>query len=257
MLRVESEGPLLRVTLNRPEVRNAFNDELIAGLSEVFLGVEAGKTRAIILAGEGDAFCAGGDMQWMRKAAAYTEEQNYEDALKLAKLFQSMVECPAVVISRVHGPAFGGGCGLVCASDVAVASENALFAFSEVKLGLVPATISPFVIPKIGHGHARALFATGEAFGADHALRIGLVHEVAADLDGAIEKKLKAILSAGPNAVARAKTLAAAEPLSLEDAARLLAKFRSSEEGKEGLSAFLEKRRPSFATSVPKAAEPL
>lgn len=246
MLRVEPDGPLLRVTLNRPEVRNAFNDEVIAQLHNVFTEVRTGGIRAVILAGEGEAFCAGGDLQWMRKAAEYTEEQNYEDALKLARLFDAMVHCPAVVISRVHGPAFGGGCGLVCASDIAIAGEKALFAFSEVRLGLVPATISPFVVPKIGHGHARALFATGEAFGAEHALRIGLVHEVASDLDKAIDKKLKVLLTAGPRAVAEAKRLAAGPVLGLEEAARLLARVRSGAEGKEGVAAFLDKRKANF-----------
>jgi len=249
MLRAEPDGPLLRVTLDRPEVKNAFNDELIAALHKTFTAVKLGETRAIILAGEGDAFCAGGDLQWMKKAATYTEEQNYEDALKLARLFQSMVDCPAVIIAKVQGAAFGGGCGLVSASDVAVAGPKALFAFSEVKLGLVPATISPFVIPKIGKGNARHLFSTGEAFGADHALRIGLVHEVAEDLDAAIEKKLKAILSAGPHACAAAKKLGNEAPLPLEDAARLLAKTRAGEEAKEGIGAFLEKRKANFVVT--------
>jgi methylglutaconyl-CoA hydratase len=249
MLLVESDGPLLSLTINRPEVKNAFNDELIAELSKAFSDIKLGETRAIILAGAGDAFCAGGDLQWMKKAANYTEDQNYEDALKLAKLFQAMVDCPAVVIARVQGAAFGGGCGLVSASDVAVAGPKALFAFSEVKLGLVPATISPFVIPKIGNGHARHLFSTGEVFGADHALRIGLVHEVAEDLDTAIDKKLKAILAAGPSAVAVAKKLGRDQPLDLENAARLLARVRASEEAKEGVSGFLEKRKASFVVS--------
>jgi methylglutaconyl-CoA hydratase len=249
MLRVENDGPLLRVTLNRPEVRNAFNDELIAELHKTFTSIRIGETRVVVLAGEGDAFCAGGDLQWMKKAAEYTEEQNYEDALKLANLFQAMVNCPAVVIARVQGAAFGGGCGLVSASDVAVAGEKALFAFSEVRLGLVPATISPFVIPKIGQGHARALFATGEAFGAEHALRIGLVHDVAEDLDAAIDKKIKTILAAGPHAAARAKALGWNEPLELETAARLLASVRAGDEGKEGVAAFLEKRKANFVVS--------
>jgi enoyl-CoA hydratase/carnithine racemase len=249
MLRVESDGPLLRVTLNRPEVKNAFNDELIAELHKAFAGVRLGETRVVVLAGEGDAFCAGGDLQWMKKAASYTEEQNYEDALKLAKLFQAMVDCPAVIIARVQGAAFGGGCGLVSASDVAIAGEKALFAFSEVRLGLVPATISPFVIPKIGQGHARALFATGEAFGAEHALRIGLVHEVSQDLDASIDKKIKTVLSAGPHAVAKAKALGWNQPLDLESASRLLASVRAGDEGKEGVAAFLEKRKATFVVS--------
>jgi methylglutaconyl-CoA hydratase len=249
MLRVESDGPLLRVTLDRPEVKNAFNDELIAALYKTFTSIRLGETRAVILAGEGDAFCAGGDLQWMKKAAGYTEEQNYQDALKLASLFQAMVDCPAVIVAKVQGAAFGGGCGLVAASDVGIAGPQALFAFSEVKLGLVPATISPFVIPKIGQGHARHLFSTGEAFGAEHALRIGLVHEISGDLDASVDKKLKAILSAGPNAAAKAKRLGGSEPLSLEDASRLLASVRASDEGKEGIGAFLEKRKANFVVS--------
>ncbi len=249
MLRVESDGPLLKVTLNRPEVKNAFNDELIAQLYETFSAITLGSARAVILAGEGDAFCAGGDLQWMKKAAGYTEEENYQDALKLARLFQAMVNCPAPIIARVQGAAFGGGCGLVAASDVAIAGPKALFAFSEVKLGLVPATISPFVIPKIGFGHARALFATGEAFGAEHAFRIGLVHDAAEDLDGAVDKKLKAILSAGPHAVAKAKHLGWSAPLELETAARLLASVRAGDEAKEGIGAFLEKRKANFVVS--------
>ena len=251
MLRVESEGPLLRVTLNRPEVKNAFNDELIAALSDAFKSVRAGETRAVILSGEGDAFCAGGDLQWMKKAASYTEQQNYEDALKLAQLFQAMVDCPAVIVAKVQGATFGGGCGLVAASDVAIAGPKALFSFSEVKLGLVPATISPFVIPKIGNGNARALFATGEVFGPEQGLRIGLVHEVSDDLDKSVDKKLKAILAAGPHAVARAKVLGWGDPLPLEDAAHLLASVRAGEEAREGIGAFLEKRKASFFSEPP------
>lgn len=247
MLIVEAEGPVLRVTLDRPDVRNAFNDELIAALFDTFSSLPS-DTRAVVLGGNGPAFCAGGDLQWMRKAASYTEDQNYEDALKLARLFEAIANCPAVIVAKIHGAAFGGGCGLVAASDVAVASEPALFSFSEVRLGLIPATISPFVIAKIGHGHARALFTTGEAFGPEHALRIGLVHEVteSALLEAAVERKLKAILAAGPQAVATSKALAQGAPLPLERAARLLAKARAGGEGKEGVAAFLEKRSPSF-----------
>jgi methylglutaconyl-CoA hydratase len=251
MLRVERDGAVLRLTIDRPEVRNAFNDELIEALSREFRNL-APDVRAVVLTGEGEAFCAGGDLNWMRKAAGYTEEQNYEDALKLARLFQSMVDAPAVVVARVKGPAFGGGCGLVAAADVAVAAEGSLFAFSEVRLGLVPATISTFVLPKIGAGNARALFSTGEAFDASTALRIGLVHEVApADgLDEAVRRKLKAILTAGPQAVAASKRLAQHAPESLEASARLLARTRAGEEGKEGVAAFLGKRKAAFVESV-------
>lgn len=245
MLIVDEDGPVLRVTLDRPDVRNAFNDELIAALSDLFSNLALG-TRAVVLAGNGPAFCAGGDLQWMKKAAGYSEQQNFEDALRLARLFESICRSHAVVISKVHGPAFGGGCGLVAASDIAIAGDRALFAFSEVRLGLVPATISPFVLRKIGHGHARALFTTGEAFGAEHALRIGLVHEIADDLDASVEKKLMAILSAGPQAIATSKAIAQSEPMELEESARVLAKARAGAEGKEGVAAFLEKRMASY-----------
>lgn len=246
MLRIEDDGPIRRLTLNRPEVRNAFNDELIAALTAAFAKLPAG-TRAVVLKGEGKAFCAGGDLEWMRKAAAYSEQQNYEDAMRLAGLFRAIAESPAVVIAAVHGAAFGGGCGLVAAADVAIAHLETKFAFSEVRLGLLPATISPFVIPKIGAGNARALFATGEAFDAERALRIGLVHEVAEDLDAAVAAKLDAVLAAGPNACAEAKRIASTGFGTLEEAARALAKARASEEGKEGVAAFLEKRKARWA----------
>ncbi len=245
MLKVESSGPVLNLTLDRPEVRNAFNDELIALLAQCFADLVDG-TRAVVIRGEGPGFCAGGDLEWMRKASRYSEEQNFEDALKLANLFRAITECPAVVISLVHGAAFGGGCGLVAASDIAIAKSDAKFSFSEVKLGLIPATISPFVMAKIGRGNARALFTTGEPFGADHALRIGLVHDVADDLDATLGRKLKHILMSGPQAIAASKRLTLDNDLSLEDSARRLARARAGAEGKEGVSAFLDKRKANF-----------
>jgi methylglutaconyl-CoA hydratase len=240
-------GVVTRITLNRPEVRNAFNDELIARLTDAFTGLKQ-EVRAVVLQGEGKAFCAGGDLDWMRRAAGYDEEKNYQDALKLANLFKSIAHSPAVVIARVQGAAFGGGCGLVAAADVAICSDETRFSFSEVKLGLIPGTISQYVVPKIGSGHSRALFSTGEVFGADKALRIGLVHEVGTvpDLDKLVEAKLESILASGPKACAAAKQLALESPLGLEEAARRLARARSSEEGREGVAAFLEKRKPSF-----------
>ena len=184
----------------------------------------------------------------MRRAAGYTEEQNYNDAMNLAWLWDSISRCPAAVIARVNGHCFGGGCGLVAAADVAVASEGSLFAFSEVRLGLIPATISSVVLQKIGQGHARSLFATGETFDARRALGIGLVHEVASEsaLDDAVEKRIKAVLSCGPEAVAAAKRLALEPPSSLEDASRLLASTRAGDEAKEGIDAFLNKRKASY-----------
>lgn len=247
MLRAERDGPVLRLTLDRPEVRNAFNDDLIARLTEAVTRA-AHDVRAIVLAGEGPAFCAGGDLEWMRKAAGYTHEQNVADAIKLAGLFQAISRCRPIVVARVQGAAFGGGCGLVAAADVAVAAEGTKFAFSEARLGLIPGTISGFVVPKIGPGHARALFTTAEAFEADHALRIGLVHQVvpADQLDAAIEAKIKAVLSVGPEAAYLSKVIAQESPLPLEETARRLADARASEEGREGVAAFLEKRKAAF-----------
>lgn len=247
MLRVESDGPVLRVTLDRPEVRNAFNDELISALSKTFENLPKG-TRVVVLGGEGKTFCAGGDLNWMSKAASYTEEENYQDALRLGALFTAIAECPAVVITRIQGAAFGGGCGLVAASDVAIAVGGTKFSFSEVRLGLIPATISPFVIPKIGSGHARHLFTTGEVFETEHALRIGLIHKVAnlEDIDAMVGAVVTDVLRNGPESVASAKRVALHGPYTMPDSARLLAKARSSEEGKEGVAAFLEKRQANF-----------
>lgn len=245
MLDVRADGSVLRVTLNRPEVRNAFNDELIAELTKTFSDVPEG-IRAVVLSGAGKSFCAGGDLEWMRRASEYSEHQNYKDAMKLGGLFEAVAGCRAVVIAKVHGAAFGGGCGLVAASDIGIAEPGTKFAFSEVRLGLVPGTISPFVVAKIGAGHARALFATGETFDADDAFRIGLIHAVSDSLEQAVEEKLAWIFAAGPKAVSQAKRLALDAPLSMDECARRLADARSGDEGKEGVAAFLEKRKASF-----------
>ncbi len=253
MLQTQADGPVLRLTLNRPEVRNAFNDELISKLSSAFTNIPQG-TRAVVLRGNGASFCAGGDLEWMRKAADYTDEQNVRDAMHLARLFKAITECPAVVIALVHGAAFGGGAGLTAACDVAIASEETKFAFSEVKLGLIPSTISPFVINKIGRGHARALFCTGEPFDAQTALRIGLVHEVttADGLDAVADNKLKNILASGPEAVKGAKHLVLDGDLNLDECAKRLARTRASKEGREGVAAFLEKRKAAFVVEYGK-----
>lgn len=250
MLLTERAGSVLNVKLDRPEVRNAFNDELIAALTNTFTNIED-DVRVIVLSGEGQSFCAGGDLQWMKKAASYSEEQNYEDALKLAELFRAIATCHPVVIARVHGAAFGGGTGLVAAADIAVAAEGTRFAFSEVKLGLVPATISMHVIPKIGEGNARAYFVSGEPFDSDTALRIGLVHGVVPveGLDHLVNSKVKQVLSAGPKAAHASKMLAQSREMSIEETARLLASMRAGEEGKEGVAAFLEKRKASFVNA--------
>ncbi|MBL8060546.1 MAG: enoyl-CoA hydratase/isomerase family protein [Chthonomonas sp.] len=245
MLTVEANGPVTTITLNRPEVRNALSDHLIAALTEAFRGVST-ETRAIVLTGADPAFCAGGDLEWMKRAASYTTEENIADALKLAELFQAIATCKPIVVARVNGHAFGGGAGLVACCDAAVMAPKALMSFSEVKLGLIAATISRFVVPKIGQGHARHLFSTGEVFGADHALRIGMVHAVGDDLDDLVNAKLKAILAAGPESAYASKMLAQDPALEPDVGARLLAERRATAEAKEGISAFLEKRKASF-----------
>jgi methylglutaconyl-CoA hydratase len=247
MLKVEADGAVLRLTLNRPQVRNALNDELIAELYEAFISLSS-STRVVVLSGAGSAFCAGADLEWMRRTSVYSFEENQQDAIKVAKLFRAVAECPVAVIANVHGPAYGGGAGLVSACDIAIASPDARFAFSEVRIGLVPATISTVVLSKIGSGHARALFTTGEAFSATRAKAIGLVHEVvpAAKLNQAIEEKIAAVLRSAPKAVAAAKKLAGGAAPTLEEAANLLAAVRAGEEAREGFAAFVEKRPASY-----------
>jgi enoyl-CoA hydratase/carnithine racemase len=245
MLNVEAQGPVLHITLNRPEVRNAFNEELIAALTQAFTDLPE-ETRIVVLAGEGKAFCAGGDLQWMQRAALYSEEENKEDARRLARLYRAVMDCPCVVVANVHGAVFGGGLGLLAASDYAIADPNTVFAFSEVKLGLVPATISSVVIPKIGHGYARAYFATGIQFTAQTALRMGLVHEVSTESHLVLEQLTREVLKGGPKAIATSKRIAQQPPMSPEDAGTLLAQVRAGEEAQEGIRAFLEKRSASF-----------
>jgi enoyl-CoA hydratase/carnithine racemase len=241
-LRVERDGPVLRVTLARPERRNAFDAALIAELTEAFADV--GDARAVVLAGEGPSFCAGADVEWQRSAIDLTYEENVEDALRLFRMLEAIDGCPAPLVVRAHGYALGGGSGLVACADVAVAVEDAVFGFSEVKLGIVPAVISPFVLPKIGAA-ARRYFLTGERFGAEVALRIGLVHEVTSDPDEAVEVALRELLSSGPEAARAAKHLVRERPGG-EEAAHVAARLRTSPEGQEGLRAFLEKRRATW-----------
>jgi len=238
-LRIERDRPFLRITLARPERRNAFDAALIRELTEAFADV--GDARAVLLAGDGESFCAGADVDWQRSAIDLSYEENVEDALRLYRMLEAIDSCPAPVVGRVQGYALGGGSGLVCCTDVAVATPDAVFGFSEVKLGIVPAVISPFVFPRIGTAAARRLFATGERFDAETALRIGLVHEVATELDAAIERVAGELLSAGPEATRAAKQLIRERPGG-EEAARLAAKLRTSPEGQEGLRAFLDKR---------------
>jgi methylglutaconyl-CoA hydratase len=233
---------VLRVTLARPERRNAFDAELIAEVTEAFADV--GDARAVVLAGEGASFCAGADIEWQRSAIDLSFDENVADAMRLYRMCEAVDRCPAPVIARVHGFALGGGSGLVACADVAIAAPDATFGFSEVKLGIIPAVISPFVLPKIG-AHARRYFLTGERFDAETALRIGLVDEVATDLDAAVDRVLGEMLTSGPQAVREAKQLIHERPHG-EETAQIAARLRAGEEGQEGLRAFLERRPPSW-----------
>src|SRR3954470_14314360 len=242
-LRIERDGSVLRVTLARPERRNAFDAELIRELTEAFADV--GDVRAVVLSGDGESFCAGADVDWQRSAIDLSYDDNVEDALRLYRMLEAVDSCPAPVVAPVQGYALGGGSGLVCCTDVAIASPDAVFGFSEVKLGIIPAVISPFVFARIGTAAARRLFLTGERFDAETALRIGLVHEVAEDLGGAVDRALEELASAGPEASRAAKQLIRDRPAP-DDLARLAARLRAGDEGQEGLRAFLDKRRAAW-----------
>jgi methylglutaconyl-CoA hydratase len=244
-LRIEREGGVLRITLAKPERRNAFDAELIAELHDAFSDV--GDARVVVLAGDGPSFCAGADVEWQRASIDLSFEENIEDALRLHAMMNAVDSCPAPLVARVQGFALGGGSGLVACADVVVAAQDATFGFTEVRLGIIPAVISPFVLAKIGPGAARRLFVTGERFDAETALRIGLVHELADDLDAAVERFVGEILKAGPEAARAAKKLARERPPGGEELARIVAGRRAGAEGQEGLRAFLEKRKPSWS----------
>ncbi len=256
-LRVARDGPFARITLARPEVRNAFNAELIAELRAAFEALAPeppDALRGIVIAGEGGVFCAGADVAWMREAMGLSVEDNERDAAAMQAMFMAVDECPVPVIARVTGAALGGGMGLCAAADIVLATAGASFGFTETRLGIIPAVISTFVLPKIGESHARALFATGQRFGADRALRIGLVHEVVADdaaLDDRIDELLDELRAAGSTAAREAKALVRdlrrMDPVAARaDTVRRIARQRTSPEGQEGLTAFVEKRRPSW-----------
>lgn len=250
-LSIERDGSVVRVTLDRSEVRNAFDDRMVAELTEVF-GAAAGEgdVRAVVLTGSGDAFSAGADLSWMRRMASYTYEENLADSRAMARMFEAIAGCPNPVIGRINGPAVGGGVGLVAACDIAVASERARFRFSEVKLGLVPAVISPYVIEHIGPARARRLFVTGEWVDARTAAAIGLVDVVVPHdlLDRAVDDQIRMVCSSGPAAVTHAKRLvrSVVSGATSEDLAHLIATLRASDEGQEGIAAFLEGRRPAW-----------
>ncbi len=254
-LLIDTTGHVATVRLNRPDVRNAFNNVLIAELNQAFreLG-QRSEVRCIVLAAEGPAFCAGGDLNWMRSMADYTREQNLADAAVLSDMLQSIYTCPQPTVAAIHGDVFAGGMGLVAACDMAVTVDSAQFCLSEVKLGLIPATISPYVIRAMGARAAHRYFLTAERFSAAEAHRIGLVHEVvpAAALGDRVAGLARALVSAGPQALKACKRLLhqvaghEIEPGLLASTVQGIADIRASDEGKEGVSSFLQKRPPGW-----------
>jgi methylglutaconyl-CoA hydratase len=241
-LRIERNGAVLRITMAKPERRNAFDAELIRELHEAFSDV--GDARAVVLAGDGPSFSAGADVEWQRSSIDLSYDENVEDALRLYRMLEAIDTCPAPVVGRIQGHALGGGSGLAACVDIAIAGEDAVFGFSEVKLGIIPAVISPFVLPRIGAA-ARRYFLTGERFDAQTALRIGLVSEVTSDLDSAVERAVGELLTSGPEAAREAKRLVRERPGG-EETARIAARLRSGAEGQDGLRAFLERRKASW-----------
>lgn len=255
VLSVSLNAGVARVALNRPDVRNAFNAEVIAELRETFDRLSNDSAvRAIVLSGAGKVFCGGADINWMRASLDLTREQNVADAQAMSDMFRAIDRCSKPVIGKIHGAALGGGAGLAAVCDIVISTEDAVFGFTEVKLGIIPAVISPFVLAKIGASHARALFLTGERFDARRAAHIGLVHEVVMNADAledAVQGALAELRSAGPAATAAAKRLvqdvtAATYEASRDLTAQAIAAQRTSEEGQEGLRAFLERRAAAW-----------
>jgi len=253
-VKIQQDGPVARVSFCRPEIHNAFNDSLIYEMTDLFSSLKQdGDLRVIVLTGEGKSFCAGADLNWMRRVKDYSFEKNLEESMALAELFWLIYSMPLPVIGRINGAAIGGGTGFVAVCDIAVAAESAKFSFSEVKIGVVPACIGPYVIRKIGEGKAREFFISGERLTAAEAYRIGLVNRYYPDdkLDEEIEALIKTILSSGPNAIKMAKELISNVPLMTPDqfrpyTAEMIARLRKSDEGQEGMDAFLNKRKPNW-----------
>ena len=259
-LRIEKRGPVARIALARSEVRNAFNDVLVDELTRAFRGAaEDPSVRVVVLSGDGPVFCAGADVAWMRRAGGYSREENEADAERMARMLRTIDACPKPVIALAHGAAIGGGIGLLAAADIAIAAEGTVFSLAEVRLGILPSVISPYVLRAIGPRFARDVFLTGDRFDAREAWRMGLVHQVApsAELAAAVQAKISSLLQSGPEAIGVAKRLieqvAGMRPEeALPLTVRTIAERRASAEAKEGLSAFLEKRKPSWAVESEK-----
>ena len=257
-LKAELTNAVFTVTLTRPERHNAFDETLIAEITDAIIWANASPhVRVIVLRGEGASFCSGADLNWMKRVAEYSLEENEADARAMQMMFESIANSPKAVLARVQGAAIGGGAGLVATCDIAIAADDAKFAFSEVRLGIAPAVIAPYVLRKIGAGAARSLFLTGERFSATEAYRLGLVQGVVPphELDDAVNEKIAALLQCSPAAITRIKRLVDDVVFqNLDDAApitvRAIAELRVSEEGQEGIKSFLEKRKPNYATET-------
>jgi methylglutaconyl-CoA hydratase len=269
-IKLEQRGNVLWLILNRPEVRNAFNSVMIAEIAEAFGAInenarmpqdgrafgrhpEAQPPRVVVVTGSGNAYCAGADLKWMGDVLKYSYEENLQDSLKLAEMFHLMFTCPLPTIARVNGPAIGGGCGIVAVCDIVIASEQAVFSLSEVKLGLVPACISPYVIRRMGDKNCREFFLTGERLTAERALGAGLANQITPHdkLDDAVDARIKQLVSSGPEALAMCKQLLEKAPGIPEPevgayTAEVIARLRMGDEGQEGMKAFFEKRRPKW-----------
>jgi len=264
-LAIDHQGPIGIITLNRPERHNAFDDALIASLTEALRDMEAdASVRVVVLSGAGASFSAGADLGWMKRMAGFSREENVRDAMGLGALMRTLAHLAKPTVARVHGAAYGGGVGLVACCDIAVALQGATFSFSEAKLGLIPAVISPYVIAAIGERAARRYFLTAERFDAAEAWRLGLVHDLATtpdDLDDRIGDVIEALLACGPAAQRESKELIRAvahRPVMsdvIQDTAERIARVRASPEGREGVAAFLEKRKPSWVPPPPQPPE--
>ncbi|MFD1892438.1 enoyl-CoA hydratase/isomerase family protein [Ottowia beijingensis] len=257
-IRISAQGGIATVVLSRPDVRNAFNDEVIAELSQAFIQLgDDPQVRAIVLMAEGPAFCAGADLNWMRRMADYSREENEQDAEKLAFMLRTIYECPKPTIARVQGDVYAGGMGLVACCDMAVSVDTANYCLSEVKLGLIPATIGPYVIRAMGPRASHRYFLTAERFSAAEARRIGFVHEVvpADQLDATVSTWVQALLAASPNAIKECKKLVQyvadrdITRLLIDHTVKAIADIRASDEGKEGVQSFLNKRKPAWVVN--------
>ena len=250
-LRLERDGTIARVVLNRPEIRNAFDDLMISELHEVFKELrEDASSRVVVITGEGNSFCAGADLHWMKRVVEYNHEESYQDSLRLAEMLEAIYECPKPVIGRINGPAIGGGTGIVAVCDIAIGSEEAWFAFSETRLGLVPAVISPYLLKRMGESKLREFFLTGRRFSAKAAVEMGLLNSTAPsdELDDRIDDTVRHLVGGGPQALAKCKQLLrdiTGGELAIHQnyTAKLITDLRLSDEGQQGMTAFLEKRK--------------